>query len=113
MATKKIVRKKQPKSKVIELPGMKGPGVEIIRIPEIDKLAEAYVIQRDKRCAETPREIAAKDKLIDAIHKNKDKIGVDSNGEVVYRYDDMIVTLKPGKEVLKVKAVREAGEDED
>jgi hypothetical protein len=92
---------------------MKGPGVEIIRIPEIDKLAEAYVIQRDKRCAETPREIAAKDKLIDAIHKNKDKIGVDSNGEVVYRYDDMIVTLKPGKEVLKVKAVREAGEDED
>jgi hypothetical protein len=107
------VRKKEKKAKAVDLPGMHGPGVAPISVPEVDRAAEAYMTERDKRCQMTPREIAAKDKLIEAIHKNKDKIGVDSNGEVVYRYDDMIVTLKPGKEVLKVKAVREAGEEED
>lgn len=91
---------------------MKGPGVAQPRIPKIDKCAKAYVIERDKRCEMTPREIAAKQKLINALHEHKEQIGADSNGEIVYRYDDLVVTLKPGKEVLKVKEVGSDG-DED
>ncbi len=95
------------KQKQKDLPGVEGPGVAPVRITEIDDLAEAYVKERDKRCAMTPREITAKEKLIEAIHKHADKIGRDSNGEIVYRFDDTVVTLKPGKEQLKVKELKE------
>ncbi len=103
---------KKKGSKVIELPGIEGPGVAPISIPRIDKLAAAYVRERDKRCEMTPKEIAAKQKLISALHDNVDKIGRDKDGVLTYRFDDMVIVLKPGKESLKVKAIDTEGEPE-
>ena len=91
---------------------MKGPGVAPVSIPEINTLANQYVHERDKRCAMTPHEIAAKEKLIAAIHKHADTIGKDRDGSIVYRYEDTVIILKPGKETLKVKEVGEEGEEE-
>jgi len=91
------------KTKTTDLPGMTGPGVAQPRIKSVDDAAEIYIKERDKRCAMTPREIAAKQKLIEQLHTHADKIGRDRDGTIVYRYDDNIVILKPGKETLQVK----------
>lgn len=102
------------KSKLVELPGVTGKGVAPVSIPTINKLCDAYVKERDKRCEQTPHEVAAKKKLIDAIHAAVDvgQIQPDSNGEVVYRYEDTIITLKRGEEKLKVKEVGVTTEEE-
>jgi hypothetical protein len=96
-------------TKSTDLPGMTGPGVERISIPSVDKLVDRYVKARDIRMEHTKREVEAKTALIDELRENKDKIGTDRDGTIVYRHDDLIVTLKHGKDDLKVKT--EAGED--
>lgn len=71
--------------------------------------------ERDKRCSQTPKEIAAKTKLIDVLHLHADKIGKDAKGVLRYQYDDLVVSLTPGKEKLKVKSAAEddAAADDD
>jgi hypothetical protein len=81
-----------------------GKGVSPVHIPELDKLAEAYVAERDKRLRQTPKEVAAKTKLIDALHKHSDKL-ITPDGDYIYRYDEMLITLSPGKEKLRVASV--------
>jgi hypothetical protein len=89
-----------------DLPGIgEGAGVAAVRITEVDEAAAKYVMERDKRCRQTPKEVAAKTDLIDVLHKNADKIGRDPEGVLRYEYEDLIVELKPGKETLKVRAV--------
>ena len=88
-----------------------GKGVSAIRIPLIDKLAEAYVIERDKRLKMTPKEVAAKTKLIEALHKHEAQIRT-PEGELMYRYDEMVITLTAGKEKLKVREVELDAADE-
>lgn len=105
--------KKSQRPSVVELPGIEGKGVAPVSIPRINKLCDAYIRERDKRCAQTPNEVAAKQKLIEAIHAHADQIGKDRNGELVYRYGETVIILKPGKETLKVKEVSaEEGETE-
>ncbi len=91
--------RKQP-----DLPNIEGPGVGQVKIDAVEQAAAQYIKERDKRCAMTPKEIAAKQKLLDALHANKEKLGTDGEGATVYRYDDLVITLKPGKETLSVKA---------
>lgn len=98
---------KKPK----ELPLGDGPGVGGVSIPEIDELAEDYYKEKEKRCKQTPKEITAKGKLIDALHANADKIGKDDKGVMRYQFGDIVVVLKPGKEILKVKEVDAFEED--
>jgi hypothetical protein len=101
------------KPKQADLPAMDGPGVARVSIPEVDALAEAYIVERDKRCNMTPKEIAAKEALIEALHEHADAIGRNpSNGEIRYVYDDTVVLLKPGKETLRVKQVLAFEEDD-
>jgi hypothetical protein len=94
------------KPKVIDLPGIEGKGVAPLRIADVDKLAEAYVRERDKRLKMTPREVAAKQNLIAALHAHDKEIR-QSDGKLVYRYDEMVITLTPGKEKLKVEPYEE------
>lgn len=96
-----------------DLPGIEGPGVAPVRIAKIDKLLDAYIVEKDKRCAMTPKEVAAKGKLVDAIHENAEKIGRDSDGTIVYRSGDHVVVLKPGKELLSVKDAPALGDEPD
>jgi hypothetical protein len=93
-----------------ELPGMIGKGVERISIAEIDELIDRYVKLRDVRMQHTEKEVEAKTKLIEALHGYADKIGTDKDGTIVYRHDDLICTLKHGKEDLKVKTETDNGE---
>jgi hypothetical protein len=93
---------------VSDLPGIEGPGVAKASIPEINSLVEAYIKERDKRCKMTPIEIAAKQKLIEALHRHEAEIGRNSEGQLRYAHNDLVVLLKPGKETLKVTT-----EDED
>ena len=95
-----------------ELPGIKGPGVERVAIAEVDQLVAKYVDARDARLAMLKLEIDAKTELIDALHKNVDKIGKDKEGTITYRHDDLVVILKHGKDDLKVKTIGGADDDE-
>lgn len=101
---------KKTSSKVVELPGMTGKGVAPVTIPELDKLCEKYEREKEKRCKMTPKEVAAKSDLMDAMHKHSDKLSKNGDGELFYRYNDQDFVLQQGKETLKVKAVVAEGE---
>lgn len=111
---KKITRKREKKQKPTgDLPGIEGPGVAPVRIPKIEALADDYFKEKEKRCQQTPKEIAAKNKLIEALHEHAEEIGRNPTDQSIrYQYGDMVVLLKPGKEALQVKEVR-AFEGED
>jgi hypothetical protein len=93
--------------KQADLPAMEGPGVAPVRIAAIDALADDYIRERDKRVRLTPREVAAKQKLVDALHENAQRLGTNPDGAIVYRYDTIVLTLSPGKEKLQVKDISE------
>jgi hypothetical protein len=57
------------KKKQADLPGVEGPRVAPVRIKAVDEAAADYVNERDRRCRQTPREVAAKQKLIDELSK--------------------------------------------
>jgi hypothetical protein len=85
---------------------MKGPGVGVEPIKEIEEAAAAYMKERDKRCAITPKEVEKKNRLIDLLHANVETIGRDGNGILRYEMDDgHVIELKPGKETLKIAIV--------
>ena len=87
-----------------ELPEMKGPGVEAfsVSLPSVNKLIEAYEKKKEARCKISPGEVAAKGALLDALHKNKDKLPLNSDGEAFYRYEGVDYVLE---ESLKRKKV--------
>jgi hypothetical protein len=99
-------------AKASDLPGITGKGVAPISIPEVDDCVDEYVGKRDKRMDMTRKEVEAKGKLIGALRANAEKIGTDKDGTIIYRHEDLIVTLKHGKDDLKVRTEdSENGED--
>lgn len=92
-----------------EIPFEPQPGVAPKKIPVIEKAANRYITHKDARCAEREKEKGAKAVLIQLILEHKDEIGVDSNGELLYRFDTHLLSVKPGKEELKII---EVGSDE-
>ena len=87
-----------------------GKGVSPVSIPDVDRLAEIYVKARDKRLKETPKEVTAKQNLIAAMHAHEKDIK-QPDGTLIYRFDEMVITLTPGKEKLKVEDVAVAVEE--
>lgn len=87
--------------------GLTGKGAERVSIKAVDAAVAKYVLARDERMALTTREVDAKTALITALRANKDKLAVDAEGTIVYRHDDLLVTLKHGKDELKVKTEEE------
>lgn len=81
-----------------------GPGVARIKIPEIDSLARKYQKLKEKRCAITPSEVAAKTELLQAVHAHANEIGRDGEGVIRYYAGDLVVEVTPGKDKLKVKS---------
>lgn len=86
-----------------DLPGVEGPGAGIVSIPEIDRAIDKFVAARDTRMLLTLKEAEAKKALSDLMHAHEEEIGLNPDGYMVYRYDDLACTLKSGKEELKVK----------
>lgn len=96
-----------------ELPGVEGPGVSPKLFPDIDKAADEYVIERNKRQEITPLERAAKKKLLDLLHAHQSEIGRDDSGKLAYRINDKMITLTPVDEKLRVKVDKAADDDDD
>jgi hypothetical protein len=99
-----------PPPRTADLPGVEGPGVAPVSIPEIETLADEYVVARDRRMKLTEKEVDAKQKLSTALHKHADTIGKNEAGEIKYVYrggekDRRVITLKPSDEKLNVKDV--------
>jgi len=97
------------KDKTPDLEGMSGPGVAPVKIPELDKAIDQYVVARDKRMIETPKEKAHKTIVIELMLAHQEEIGVNGDGKISYTHGGEIVTLEPGKPKL---SVREATEPE-
>jgi hypothetical protein len=118
MARKKATKKQpdnvtempEPTPRTADLPGVEGPGVAPKSIPEVEALADAYVIARNNRQRLTDKEVAAKERLTEALKEHADEIGRSAEGEIRYVYrggekDRRVITLKPSDEKLKVKDV--------
>jgi hypothetical protein len=96
--------------KANELPGITGPGVAPVAIAEVDALVEHYVEERNARMEYTKREVAAKTALIAALHANADKIGRGADGTIIYRHNELIVTLRSGEDKLQVRREEQSEE---
>jgi hypothetical protein len=105
-----VVEMPDPPPRTADLPGVEGPGVAPKSIPEIETLCDAYVVARNNRQRLTDKEVAAKQRLTEALHEHADEIGKNAEGEIKYVYrggekDRRVITLKPSDEKLKVKDV--------
>ena len=77
-----------PKNKTGTLPAMTGPGVEVPKNATLDKFIAKYEKAKEKRCAESPSELAAKKELKYALHQARESLPVNSDGERFYRSAD-------------------------
>jgi hypothetical protein len=95
----KVARKPRPKQAQL-------PGTETVKDKALVKLAEKYAEARDARLEAGRDEIKAKSVLVAAMKLKE-----------ITRYedaeDDMLITLIPGKDKLKVKALSDADEDDE
>jgi hypothetical protein len=101
-----VISMARTKDKTEEL-GLKGPGVERVAIKAVDRAVERYVSARDERMELTKKEVERKVELIAIMKEHKEKIGVDKDGSMIYRHDDLLVTLRHGKDELKVRTSEE------
>lgn len=89
------------------------PGTELPHIEAIENAAQDYVKIRDRRMALTNQEISAKEKLMAQLLEHKRELSKNADGDYVYRFDDLLVLLKTGKDNVKVKAVDDDIDDSD
>jgi hypothetical protein len=99
-----------PKEKTEELPAMTGKGVEVVKIPELEKAISKYQKKKEERCNASPGEIAAKQELQELMHKNRERLPLNADGLPFYRCDDRDYILE---EKLKTKKVESDGEADD
>ena len=90
---------------------MVGKGVQVVSIEAVNDAIVGYIKLRDKRLEVLKKEVDAKTALIIVLREHAKEIGTDSEGAIVYRHDALIVTLRHGKDELKVKD--ESGEEND
>ena len=88
-----------------ELPGMTGTGVAPVAIADVDKHVDKYVELRNTRMEYNRLEVEAKRALIVSLRSHADDIGKSKDGALVYRHDDLIITLRTGKDDLKVELI--------
>jgi hypothetical protein len=111
MTKKKVNKAEQPAAapKTTELPGMKGPGVEVLVIAEIDAAVDTYEKKKAKRCEVSPAEIAAKRELRDLLIQNREKLHVDKEtGKRFYRREGVDYIIE---ETIKRHAVLSDNEE--
>ena len=102
-----------PEEKPSKLRQVEIPGTERPVIKDLDDAGELYVDLRDKmQSAVKAFKERGKTPLINLMHKYKDKLNTNGEGETVYQYSDMTIILKPAGEVLRVKHVDPEGDVE-
>ena len=85
---------------------LKGKGVEPVKIPAVEAAAEIYISARDNFVIYTRKLQETQEALRDAMHANE-KALKRSDGALVYRFDDQVITVTKGKEKIKIKAIDE------
>lgn len=90
--------------------GLSGPGVAPLEIPEVEKAIAKYQKKKEARCAVSPDEVSAKNELRRLLHKHRDELPVDGEGNPFYRSGDRDYFLE---EKLKVVKVDDGSGDED
>ena len=94
-------------NKTESLPGISGPGVAPLSIPEINKAIAKYEKKKEARCDASLDEIAAKRELTALLHANADKLPKNTDGNSFYRLDDIDYVLE---EKLKRSRADDSGE---
>ncbi len=89
------------------------PGTGQERIEELESAADQYIKVRDARMRMTEKEIAAKTNLLQVALSHEAELSPDADGNKIYKFDDEMVILKPGKRNVKVKAIHSEDDDED
>lgn len=100
-------------AKTPELTGMTGPGVEpfSVSLPSIDKAIAKYEQHKEARCKMSPKEVAAKGELLDLLHKNREKLPLNGDGNHYYRLEGVDYVLEEKLKRTKVAGAGEGGED--
>lgn len=88
-------------------------GTESPKIPEIEAAADAYTSLREKWQALGEKLTTAKTALTQTVLDHEKELSKDKDGNRVYRFDDLIVILKPGKPGVKVKHAAAEDDEED
>lgn len=84
--------------------GLKGTGVEVVRIAAITKAINEYEDIKTQRCALTPQEVKTKQAVIEAMKKHEDKLRNPATGNLEYHLDDnRYVIIEPAKVTIKFK----------
>ena len=83
-----------------EISGLTGPGVEVPRIKKLDQLGDKFIEIRDEKA-----ELAEK---LGDTEKSMIEVMVE-NGISKYRFGDQEITIKPGKNHVKIKTVKVEG----
>jgi len=108
--SKKKIGGNKPKTQEL---GLSGPGVEPLVIPEIERIAKKYAVRRDERIAAGELENEEKKALLDVMNKHRAELVQEVGGGVSYRFDEVLVTLMPTGEKVKVKSIHDAQAQED
>jgi hypothetical protein len=105
MAKKAAAKKKAPKDgSDPNALGLEGPGVSVVRIASITKAINEYEEIKTQRCALTPQEVKTKQKVIELMEKNADKLRNPNTGCLEYHLDDnRYVVIEPAKVKIKFK----------
>jgi hypothetical protein len=84
--------------------GLKGLGVAVVRIAAITKAINEYEDIKTQRCALTPQEVKTKQKVIELMEKNEDKLRNPTTGNLEYHLDDnRYVVIEPAKVKIRFR----------
>lgn len=92
---------------------MEGDGVQALEIPELEAAFADYVPVVDERVALTKKEVPAKQKVLDLMHANHEKLPKDKKGRLYYVYDDAKYVLVAKKESITRSKIKDPTDDED
>jgi hypothetical protein len=119
MSIKPKVRSKKgaPKNKPAEPPGMRGPGVEVLEIPEIEKAMDEVVRVKEEIAGLKEILESAELRLTEAMETNRARLIRDETGGISYRFGNRLVSMALKKQKVHVKIIRDAAQagpdDED
>ncbi len=91
---------------------MKGPGVERVSIPKLDKLTKQLRIAAEEMTEAKDHHDLLKNTILESIPEWQDRLSKNKSGNLVYRTaDDFLLTISTGKAKLKIVSAVELAID--
>lgn len=88
-------------------------GLDHKKIAPLTAAVKKYHEHKTARCEALVQEKAAKATLSELMHRYEAELGKGPNGELYYRTGDLVCTIEPGKEKIRVKDAEDETGDED